>query len=65
MGREFTAIPQVSPPSRGGDQGEGERIRPENFFHEFLRRDIRISTLGSPCQGTPPDKSFDELRKLV
>ena len=23
----------------GGDKGEGERIRPENFFHEFLRRD--------------------------
>jgi hypothetical protein len=23
----------------GGDKREGERMRPENFFHEFLRRD--------------------------
>ena len=26
-------------PSMGGDKGEGERMRPENFFHEFLGRD--------------------------
>jgi hypothetical protein len=38
-GREFTAIPWVSPPSMGGEKGKGERTRPENFFHEFLRRD--------------------------
>ena len=25
----------------GGDKGEDERTRPENFFHEFLRRDTR------------------------
>jgi hypothetical protein len=24
----------------GGEKGEGERIRPEHFFNEFLRRDI-------------------------
>jgi hypothetical protein len=23
----------------GGDKGEGERMGPENFFDEFLRRD--------------------------
>jgi hypothetical protein len=39
MGRECPVIPQVSPPSRGGGEGEGERAKPENFFNEFLRLD--------------------------
>jgi hypothetical protein len=29
----------------GGDQGEGERTKPEKFFNEFLRRDTGIGEL--------------------
>jgi hypothetical protein len=46
MGREITAIPSIFPSLEGGEKGEGERIRPENFFNEFLRRYTR--------SGAPP-----------
>jgi hypothetical protein len=29
------------PSLKGGDKGEGERIRTGNFFNELLRREIR------------------------
>jgi hypothetical protein len=47
MGREITAIPSIFPSLEGGEKGEGERIRPENFFNEFLRRDTRLRMMES------------------